>query len=291
MDARQLGYVVAVVDHGGFTRAAAALHVSQPALSQAIRTLEAELGVELFHRLGRGVRLTAAGEALLEPARQLDRDLLTARAAVAAVRDGAAGHLDLACLATLATDPVAVHIGRFRQANPGVTVRLTEPDDRSTVADQVRSGRSELGVTDLTLPDPDLISTPIGTQEYVALLPDTIQLDEPVRLRDLAPLPLVTTPPGTSTRILVDQAFEAAGVAPTLAVETEHREVMGAVVGAGGGYAIVPRDMAERVGGAGTRVATIRRSIRREIGIIRRPGRLSPAAQAFADQVVGATAT
>ena len=85
MDLRQLSYVVAVADHGGFTRAAEAVHVTQPALSQAVRTLEAELGVELFHRTGRSVVLTAAGEALLGPARRALRDAETARAAVAEV--------------------------------------------------------------------------------------------------------------------------------------------------------------------------------------------------------------
>ena len=69
MDLRQLEYVIAVVDEGGFTRAARSVHVSQPALSQAVRSLERELGVELFNRSGRTVALTSAGEALLGPAR------------------------------------------------------------------------------------------------------------------------------------------------------------------------------------------------------------------------------
>ena len=65
MDLRQLSYVVAIVDHGGFTRAAEALHVAQPSLSQAIRALEKELGVALFDRIGRhpapGLRWTRIG--------------------------------------------------------------------------------------------------------------------------------------------------------------------------------------------------------------------------------------
>lgn len=61
MDARQLEYFLAIVEHGGFSKAAAALHVAQPSLSQAMANLESDLGVSLFHRLGRGVVLSEAG--------------------------------------------------------------------------------------------------------------------------------------------------------------------------------------------------------------------------------------
>ena len=80
MELRQIEYVLAVVDRGSFTKAAAAVHVSQPSLSDGIRRLEAELGVRLFDRLGRSVELTDAGLALVGPARQLlgmlDADLV-----------------------------------------------------------------------------------------------------------------------------------------------------------------------------------------------------------------------
>ena len=100
MELRQLRYVLAVVDHGGFTRAAAAEHIAQPSLSQAIRVLERELGVELFYRLGRRVTLTPAGEAIIGPARQVLRDLATVHAVVADVQGLRAGHLDMVALPT-----------------------------------------------------------------------------------------------------------------------------------------------------------------------------------------------
>src|ERR1700677_2246743 len=81
MDSHRLRHFLAVVDHGGFTAAAQAVYVSQPALSLAVKELEAELGVALFVRTGRKVRLTAAGVALLGPARQVLRDLETGEAA------------------------------------------------------------------------------------------------------------------------------------------------------------------------------------------------------------------
>jgi DNA-binding transcriptional LysR family regulator len=80
MDARQLEYFLAIVDHDGFGRAAQHLHIAQPSLSQSIANLERELGIPLFHRIGRGVVLSAAGRELIEPARQVLRDLSTARA-------------------------------------------------------------------------------------------------------------------------------------------------------------------------------------------------------------------
>ena len=83
MDLRQAAYVVAVVDEGSFTAAAASIPVSQPALSQAIAALERELGAPLFHRIGRRVVLTPAGEAFVGPARQMLRQAEVARSVVA----------------------------------------------------------------------------------------------------------------------------------------------------------------------------------------------------------------
>ncbi|MEZ5145295.1 MAG: LysR family transcriptional regulator [Acidimicrobiales bacterium] len=181
MDLRQLAYVVAVVDHGGFTRAAEAVHVTQPSLSQAVKALEAELGVELFLRTGRDVVLTAAGEALLGPARQALRDAANARAAVAEVAGVRAGHLDVVCLPTLAVDPVAGLVGRFRQAHPGVTVRLAEPEDPGAVAEAVRSGASEIAVTELppVVPAPDLVEVGLEAHDYLAVLPPAAARDHP----------------------------------------------------------------------------------------------------------------
>src|SRR5215831_5888260 len=96
MDLRRLEYFLAVVEHGRVTAAAAALHVAQPSLSQAIRALERDLGVELFVRDGRGLTPTEAGRALVEPARQVLGDLSVARSAVDSVVDLGSGRLEVA---------------------------------------------------------------------------------------------------------------------------------------------------------------------------------------------------
>src|SRR4051794_28869734 len=121
MELHQLRYVLAVADHGTFTAAAAACFVAQPSLSHAIRTVETELGVELFNRVGRRTTLSAAGEGFVPAARQVLRDLDTLRADVEAVAGVVAGRLDLVSLPTLAVSPVTPLVGAFRTAHPGVT--------------------------------------------------------------------------------------------------------------------------------------------------------------------------
>src|ERR1700677_5090398 len=129
MDSHRLRHFVAVVDHGGFTAAAQAVFVSQPALSLAVKELEAELGVAVFTRNGRKVQLTSAGRALLGPARQVLRDLETGEAAVAAVAGLTAGNLTMASLPPLAADPVAPLVGAFRRRFPGIQIDLAAPED------------------------------------------------------------------------------------------------------------------------------------------------------------------
>src|SRR5260370_18225827 len=105
LDIRRLSLFLAVVEHGGFTRAAQAVHISQPALSQAIAELEAELGGPLFHRLGRTVELTDAGAALVGPARAAPREVDAARPVTPQVNNRTRGPLDLSALPPLSPDP------------------------------------------------------------------------------------------------------------------------------------------------------------------------------------------
>jgi len=94
VDARQLKFFLAVIDYEGFSKAAEQLYIAQPSLSQAIAGLERELGVALFHRVGRGVLPTDAGKQLIGPARQVLRDLATAQSAMDAVKGVASGRVE-----------------------------------------------------------------------------------------------------------------------------------------------------------------------------------------------------
>lgn len=285
MDLRQAAYVVAVVDHGTFTAAAASIPVSQPALSQAVASLERELGAPLFHRLGRSVVLTDAGRAFVEPARRMLRDAEVARAAVADVAGVSGGRLELVALATLAVEPVVELIGRFRRLHPDVVVQLREPESARAVADEVRSGASELGFGDL-VPDDDLLAADrLGIQRLLAVLPPGTQIGASgtLRVSRLATFPLLATPKGTSTRRLLAAALRDAALddLPTVGVETEHREALVPLVLAGAGATVLPEPLARAAEGQGAVVATLSPGIERSIVLLHRAGPLSPAAQAF----------
>lgn len=287
MELRQLEYVVAVDDHGGFTSGAAAVHVAQPSLSQAVRALEAELGVELFHRVGRGVVLTSAGEAFVGMARQVLRDVSGLRASVAAVAELVAGTLDIVALPTLAVDPLAGVIGAFRRAHPGVMVRLIDPGDAGGVPALVRSGRAELGGTDLPVIGDDLVVVPLGHQELLAVCgpgapaPEARTADGRVPLAELAAMPLVAPPEGTSTRRVIDAALTAAGVKTTVAVEVDQREAVVALVLAGAGFSFLPQAQAAAAARQGAVVVEPAPALVRSIGLLHRNRPLSPAAVAF----------
>jgi LysR family carnitine catabolism transcriptional activator len=286
MDVRQIEYVLAVADEGAFTRAAHAVHVAQPSLSQAVRALEAELGAELFWRLGRRVALTPAGETFVASARRVVRDMASVRAAVEAVTELRAGHLDVVSLPTLVVEPLARLIGAFRTAHPGVTVRVVEPDDAAAVPALVLDGRCEIGLAEL----PSAVGVearPLGVQDLLAVCPPGTSLKGRRRLpvRRLADMALVATPAGTSTRNLVDRVLASEAIEPQIAVETEQREAILPLVLAGAGTCFLPRPLAEDAARRGAVVAELDPPLRRAIGLVHRAGVLSPAAHAFVEML------
>jgi len=171
MELRKLEYFLAVVEHGTLTKAAAALHLAQPSLSQMIKTLERDLGTQLFHRVGRRLVLSPAGHVLIDPARVVLRDAATARATVAEVRGLTGGRLELASPSTLAVDPLAPLIGAFRRAYPRVAIGLLEPEDAGAVGALVGNGVCELGVGHLPTGTTALVEHDLGEQELLVVLP------------------------------------------------------------------------------------------------------------------------
>ena len=280
MDLRRLRLFVAVAEQGGFTAAAETAHVAQPAVSLAVRELEEELGAPLFTRSRAGARLTAAGDALLGPARQALRAVEHAAGAVAAVTGLVAGHLDLACLPTLAADPVADLVGGFRRAHPGITVRLGAPRDLEELADSVRTGAADIGITEEGPANAGLEEVRIGRQELFAVAPPGGPTG-PLRLDRLGGVPLVLSPTGSSLRDAVDVALATAEVHPEVGVETAQRDALIPLVIAGAGTTFLPDTLARAAGRLGATVRPTRPRLRRTIVVLHRPGDPGPAASRF----------
>jgi DNA-binding transcriptional LysR family regulator len=288
MNPRHLEFVVAVADHLNFTRAAEAVRVSQPSLSHAIAGIEARLGASLFHRLGRKVSLTPAGEAFVESARLVLRDLSVLYASVDAVAELEAGHLDVAAPHALAAELVSRLVGEFRTRHPGVRVRIQTSENPHDIERHVRTGRCELALA-MEPVEPPLISEVIGWQEHLVVFPPGTRLKRrPVKHGDLAGMPMVV-PAGAYQYYGLALELPSTCEPPIVAVETESRQALIPLVRARAGITFLPRGLAENASRLGLVIADLDPPLRREISLVTRPGPLSPAARVFAELARGAS--
>ncbi|MCH1867280.1 LysR family transcriptional regulator [Nocardioides sp. CFH 31398] len=255
MDLRQLRYLTAVVHERSVTRAAARLHMTQPPLSAAIAQLEAELGVPLLERHGRGVEPTAAGEHLVARAAVLLRDLDDAAASVRALGSGLQGRLGVGVGPGVAADLLPALLSSYDRAAPEVDVDLldlAEPD----ALDRVRTGACDVAVLFCAraaelerLHARELEVAMIRREPLVAVVPASSALAEPASLpglRDsglpwLAPLHHDGFP-GLATRL--GDAWDAVGGAPPTRRHLSSTETAVRLVASGAGLAIVPSSVA-----------------------------------------------
>jgi DNA-binding transcriptional LysR family regulator len=284
VDARQLEYFLAVVDHGGVNRAAQALHVAQPSLSQAIRTLERDLGSELFHRVGRRVVLTQAGEALIEPARQVVRGLVAARASVESTEGLEVGRVEIAAMPSQTVEPLSSMIRRFTEAHPGLSVTIRAAATADVVLEMVRTGVTELGL--LGTPEPIKAAgvrlESAGTQRFVLIAPPGSPFADgaAVRREQLRGQRLIVGQTGTGMRRLVDE-IQADGVELTTVVESEHREAFLPLVLGGVGLAVLTDSWATLARQAGATVSYLEPPAYLHLSLASRNAPLTPAAKAF----------
>lgn len=283
MELRQLAIAVAIIDQGGMSRAATALGITQPSVSQSVHKLEAELGVALFRRAARSVELTDAGRAFEGPARAVLRGVTTIEATVAAHRELTAGVLRIGMLPTLAATLAAGVIATFRRRHPAVTVQIADERRPPRLLDMVADGRCELAFSEEATRRPGLVSVPLGRQELVAVLPPdaTPPGVGGLALADLAELPLVLAPPGTSVREQVTVACEALGRTPWVAVEVPQRDAIVPLVLAGAGVTVAPPEQAREAQAAGAHVVSLDPPLWRELSLIHPDRDLSPAAAAM----------
>ncbi|OEV06778.1 LysR family transcriptional regulator [Streptomyces nanshensis] len=313
MDVRQLAYFLAVVRHQHFGRAAEQLRIAQPSLSQAIRTLERELGVPLFHRVGRGIVLSDAGSQLVEPARQVLRDVDSAKAAVQSVRGLQRGRVELVSMPSPGMEPLATIMSDFTGAHPAVSVTVEAAFTPEEVIHSVKTGRTELGLlgaaaTPLTdglkvlhvEDQPLVLISPPGagsresgdegherTGQHEETQPGTRPGTGPggtIRRGQLDAMRLVVSKPGSLMRQLVDDVLSS-GVNARIVVEVEHRTSILPMVLAGVGHAVMPSSWTQLAQRAGALVRHIEPVSLLRIVFVARNTALTPAAQAFAAHV------
>ncbi len=190
MTIQQLTYFLAALEHRSFSAAAETLHMAQPSLSEQVRRLEAELGVQLFQRGGRGLVPTEAGVRLREHAQRVLDDVEGAREAVAETRELRGGTATFGTWGAARFYPGTQIVADFRRKHPHVRIRLVGLNS-ADVAEAVREGVLEVGMVGLPIDDHGLDVQPIMRDELVFASADAAVLQAPKSILEVARAPLV----------------------------------------------------------------------------------------------------
>ncbi|KOG85670.1 LysR family transcriptional regulator [Streptomyces varsoviensis] len=253
MDQKRLEYFIAVAEELNFTRAAQRLHITQSTLSAGVKTLEADLKVELLARSTRSVRLTGAGSAFLPEARTALEALDRARAAVEPLATGLRGSLTVGVLSGLTVVDVPALAGEFHRRHPEVLLR-TETSQRGTAGllDRIKESHVDVAFAGAEIRDEHLRARPIKRYHVQLLVPagHPLAQREKARLRDIAAETFVDMPEGFGQRQLVDDAFTKAGLSRRVGIEVSDITTIADYVAHGLGVALLPPDLAERAGDA-----------------------------------------
>ncbi|PPQ29714.1 LysR family transcriptional regulator [Rhodopila globiformis] len=239
----QLRIFVAVAERLHVTRAAAALNVTQSAASAAIAALEASLGTRLFDRVGRGIALTEAGEALLPEARAVMARLVQAAQVLDDLQGLRRGHLALHASQTIAGYWLPPLMHRFREAWPLVTLSLVI-GNTAQVARAVLDGEADIGFVEGDVSDLLLVPIPVASDALVLVTGRGHDLARRTALdaADLAAMPWVLRERGSGTRQVFEDTLRAQGIDPAaldVRMELPSNEAVRAAVEAGAGATVI----------------------------------------------------
>ncbi len=288
MEIRNLRSFLAVAETSHFTQAARKIHLSQSALSHQIKELEQEIGVPLFDRSGRKVRLTAAGVILREHALRAIRTLDDAIPAIAEVESLSRGQVSVGVIQVLDNLLVPKVIAHFTEAHAGIGIRVERLWQRD-IESAVKSGDLDLGIC-LDPPKAQGVTLEILAETPFAIIVadhHPLAARQSFGLADLGKVPLILFPrKGSWLRQLTDETLATARVEPTCSIEMDSVEAMLATVEQGLGVAFLPIAVLGR-GKAGLKALPIEGPpIRARVGLLWRSGTdRSRAASAFAESI------
>jgi DNA-binding transcriptional LysR family regulator len=287
MELRHLLYFTTVAQRLNFSRAADELHVAQPAISQQIKVLERELGVQLFDRVGGKVALTQAGEALLPHANRILAAVETARHVVTELGTLTRGTASLGAPPTVSGQLLPALLARFKRTYPGLEVTLREAGTERLLK-LIEAGELDLAIV-VTDRLPAVVEQQPFLQEHYVL---AVSAHHPlakargVRLADLAGEPFILFPDSYKLREVTLAACRTAGFEPKVALDGGAMQSALEFVAAGLGVALVPELALRRARGVrGVPIAD--QNLARNLGVVWRKGHyLSPAARALRDFLV-----
>lgn len=285
----RLRLFLAVVEHGGVRKAAEAISISQPAVSQAIQALEAELDLDVLERVGRQVRPTEAGMLLAEHGRRIFAEVLEARRALDEVKGIARGHLALGASTTIGIYILPDALGAFHQRYPAIELSLNVANTQD-ILEQLIEARLDVAFVEGPVAQSGLMSAPFLDDELVLIAAPGHPLAKhaPVSLERLAETPFLMREAGSGTREVVERALADWKIVPNVMMELGHTEAIKNAVAAGLGVSIlsrmtVARDVADgRLAILPIAAGRIRRHL---LAVQRSPGFLAPATRAFLEQI------
>lgn len=280
VDLRLLRYFLAVIDHGGVTRAAEALYVAQPSVSQSLRTLEQRLGVALFVRVGRHLELTSAGHELEHHARIVLAEVEEAERRVARVARAETGRILLSSVSTLAIDPLGPWVRGLLDDHPGLQVHVSEPGSVPAVLAELRDGTAEIGLLELPVNEASLKIIEVPAQEVVlacgpataATLPDPV----PRELVSTLTMGVLLRPDGGTT----ESENAVLSMVGRRQVRCAQRQLLWDLVQQDVAVTWVARGVGELLLPNAV-LRSVDPLLQRRIGLAYRPGPLSPGAQAL----------
>ena len=241
MDLRQLEIIRAIADTGSFTAAGEKLHVSQSAISRQILLLEDELGEAVFHRIGRRIRITPAGEALLQLSHRVFQDLDDTVAALSDRQESLRGTMRLVGGMTVCLYVFPALLAEVRRVHPNLDLKVTVGSADRSIA-MLRSGAGDLGLVTLPVDTTDLVSVPVLQEELLLITYPAHPLAKKKQIvpADLNRQPFVLFETGSITRRLVEEFFTRERIETDIVMETENVEIIKAMVRHGLGISIIP---------------------------------------------------
>ncbi len=244
MELRQLEYFVAVAEAANFTRAAARIHVAQPAVSAQIARLERELGELLFDRGRREIRLTAAGQAVLPHARAALAAIADARTAVAELSDLVRGSVTIGTVTAHDVDMPGL-LAQFHDAHPNVDITLGTANSDELI-EGIRTGRLDAAIVSVGTELPAGLGAVMVTDQPIVA---AVGLDDPwrgrrtIRLEELAGRPVIALPVGTGIRHQFEGACAELGVGVHVAFEASTPHALADLAARGLGVAVLPQSL------------------------------------------------